>query len=147
MRAIVPLLGILCACQGTVRLYEGQPQASSEVGTVHIRGDGRLSAPADPGDVAYDAALVAFNGTRTSDPLHKVEVLPGQHEFTIRWQRFVVPSMARWYPRVGAGWESTSKGEHVLTLTVEPGRTYSLEWIPEWRSDRPPGPPMFFDPQ
>ena len=139
MRAsLVPLL-FLAGCQGTVRLYEGQ---ATEVAWIEVRGNGRISAPAGPGAVAWEAVLVGFDGKPTPDPVHRVEVLPGPHTLSIRVQRFEMPWIARWEYAPGGYWDKTSEVIHEMDLRVETGVTYWLDWIPEWREDRPPGPPL-----
>jgi hypothetical protein len=141
VRPVRALLLLLAACQGTVRLYEGEAEA---VGWIEVRGDGGLSAPAGAGDVAWEAILVAFDGAPLARPAHRVEVRPGLHALSIRVQRWELPWISRWRDHPELYWEKTGEGVHDVILEVAPGVTYWLDWIPEWREDRPPGPPMVF---
>ena len=147
MRWLPGTLLLLCACQGTVRLYSGEPLPASEVATVHVRGDGRLSMPdQSSGGVAFEAALIGFDGKPTPNALHKVEVLPGRHTFDIGWSRWEVPPMGTPEGSFGPRWVATGSGVQEMHLDVVAGGRYRLDWIPEWRTDRPPGPPMRFLP-
>jgi len=124
-----------------VRLYEGQSRPSSEVATVHIRGNGVLEQTAQAGEIGWQAALVAFDGKPTADPLHMVEVLPGHHELTVEWKRYEVPIFTTWGPRWGIAGSGTNK----LFLTAVAGKTYALEFHGEWGEERQPGEvPMAF---
>lgn len=141
MRPAPALLLLLASCQGTVRLYEGEADA---VGWIEVRGDGDLSALAGAGDVAWEAILVSFDGAPLPRPAHRVEVLPGPHTLEIRVQRWEMPWYSRWRDHPALYWQKTYEGVHEVVLQVEAGVTYWLDWIPEWRKDRPPGPPMLF---
>ena len=145
MRWLPVVALLLCTCQGTVRLYPGEPRPAAEVATLHVRGDGALSVPdPPPGEVSYEAALTAHNGKPTANPLHKVELLPGSHEFEIRWSRWETPSIGTSAYAFGPRWVKSAEGTQRMYLRVEAGKRYWLDWIPEWRTDRPPGPPMRF---
>jgi len=136
---------LLCACQGTVRLYSGERRPAGDVATIHVRGDGRLSMPDPaPGDTSFEAALVGFDGAPTANSLHKVEVLPGLHTLDIQWSRWTVPSIGTVEGAFGPRWVGAGKGVQQVHLNVVAGKRYWLDWIPEWRTDRPPGPPLRF---
>jgi hypothetical protein len=136
----VLLLALVC-CQWPVRLYEGQADA---VARLEVKGDGRLSVTANAGDVAWEASLVGFDGSPLHNPVHRAEVLPGRHTLQIRVRRYEMPWIARWRDNPQLYWIKTDDEVHEVELDMAGGVTYWLDWIPEWREDRPPGPPMLF---
>jgi len=135
------LLFVLVACQGQVRLYEGQ---ESEVAWLEVKGSGGFGVSANPGDVAYEAGLVGFDGRKLPNEVHRAEVLAGRHTLEIRVRRFEMPWIARWRNNPQLYWERTNDDIVEVELEVSAGVTYWLDWIPEWRTDRPAGPPMLF---
>jgi len=139
VRTPVVLL-VLAAC-APVRLYEGD---ATEVGWIEVRGDGGLSAPAGSGEVAWDAELVGFDGKPLAKPVHRAEVRPGFHLLSIRVRRYELPWTARWSSHPALEWVETQDGVWEVGVDVRAGATHWLDWIPEWREDRPPGPPMVF---
>ena len=133
-------LGVLLVACAPARQYAGPPRPQSQVARLVVFEDGSQHFGRS-GDVRYDGRIISVDGCAARTMTGIVEVLPGRHEVTVRWQRFEVPC-----------WGSFSHGEDTNNFLVaeagdtsflvdaEAGKRYRLRWP---RPDQV-GPPLGF---